>query len=301
MIQRNVARRLAPWGFVVSAVAGLSACIALVDTSGLSGGPGEPPASPEPGAPDDPPTNPPPADGSPAEDASPADSTIAGDLPDAPCDDVDPGARTFCSQYNYDWGYTYCRDFDDDSPILFGWEGRKLDTGGSIARDECHRHSAPGALRSRIEANAASCSNAVVSQTIGVRSSFRVAFSVRLRHVSPDASWFTVRLGGDGCDLVFSGDGSSAKVREESGTTVDHPLQLRFPLPDTWTRVWVDVDRTKQTLDVQLDRNPTMSTPAKLGPQCQTTGEITIDFGLQCASPGGMPDAVLYDSVVITD
>lgn len=294
MVDRNLVKWLAFWGAIGAVGAGLSACMALVDTSDLTGGAAEPLSTPEAGQPGDAPPSTSP------KDAGATDGATVVEIPGAPCDDIAPGARTFCKQREYDWGYKYCRDFDDDLPIAFGWESTTVGPEGSIGRDECHRASAPAALRSRIEAHAASCSSAAVAQKVQVGSSFQIQFSLRIRHASPDASWFTIRLGGAGCDLVFSGDGSFATVREESGSEpVDHPLHLRFPLPDAWTRVWVNVDRAARTLDVQLDRKSTMSTPAKLGPACQTTGEITIELGLQCASPGETPNAVLFDSVVV--
>lgn len=270
---------------------GASACTALLDTSDLTGGVV---AQPQ-------------VDGSlvdggeadagrdavtPVPEAAPVDS--------GPCDDVEATPRTFCAQYNADWGYVYCRDFDESDPIAFGWDKTTVTTSSSIVRDDCRRMSAPAALRSRVEANAPACSSAAVKKTVNVGPVFRVAFAVRLRQVAPNTSWFALRLGGAGCSLFLEGDGTSANVREESAVSVDHPVNLRFPLPDVWTRVWVDVDRPNRTVKVLFDKQDAMSAPAVLDPACAAAGVVAIEMGLQC-TPGGAAGAeVLFDSVVVT-
>lgn len=282
-------------GYVVLVGLGAGACSAIVDTSGLTGG-GDGPGAADGGD-----------DGGGAGDgaaildgASPGEDGAAPLVDAGPCDEVDATPRTFCDQYSADWGYVYCRDFDDAEPVAFGWDKTTATGGATVVFDRCRRTSTPASLRSRLEGNTAACSSAVAEKTVAVGASFRVAFSVRLRNVSAPAGYFGLRLGGAGCNLSLSGDGTLGAVLEQSGTTAAHPLNLRFPLPDVWTRVWVDVDRTNRTMNVQFDKKASTSAPIPLGAACATTGAVTIELGLQCASPGSEPAEVLFDDVVVT-
>jgi hypothetical protein len=290
----DVTRRLAAVvGYVVLVGLGAAACSALVDTSGLtSGGEGASGGSEDGGVG--------------TSDAAAIDGGgdggeggVAVPVDAGPCDEVDATARTFCQQYSADWGYAYCRDFDDQEPIAFGWDKMTAAGGASVVLDECRRTSLPASLRSRLEANMPACSTAVAEKTVAVGASFRVAVSVRLRSVTSAAGYLGLRLGA-GCHLELSGDGAAGSVIEQSGTTVAHPLNLRFPLPDAWTRVWLDIDRTNNTMNVQLDRKATTSAPVPLGAGCATTGDVTIELGLQCVSPGSAPQEVLFDDLVVT-
>lgn len=285
-------RRLAAVvGYVVLVGLGAAACSALVDTSRLTGGGEGAPAGEDGGGVGT-------SDGGSVTEGG--DGGTAQPVDAGPCDEVDATVRTFCQQYSADWGYAYCRDFDDQEPIAFGWDKTTATTSGaSVVLDECRRTSLPASLRSRLDPNMPACSTAVAEKTVAVGASFRVAVSVRLRSATPAAGYLGLRLGA-GCHLELSGDGASGSVVEQSGTTIAHPLNLRFPLPDVWTRVWVDINRTNNTMDVQLDRKATTSAPVPLGAACATTGNVTIELGLQCVSPGGSPQEVLFDDLVVT-
>lgn len=216
------------------------------------------------------------------------------------CDEVATKPRTYCQQYAADWGYAYCRDFDDPDPITFGWDTTTT-KGGSFSLDACHRTSLPASLRSRIDGTTAACASAMVAKTVTVGSSFRAAFSGRLRQVSSKVNYFGLRVGGAGCHLVLSGDGASASVLEEgSGPPVAHPLNLRFPLPDVWTRVAIDIDRTSGMMNVQLDGKPAITAPVPLGAACVSAGAVTLEIGLQCVDASSSPAEVTFDDVLVT-
>jgi hypothetical protein len=141
----------------------------------------------------------------------------------------------------------------------------------------------------------------MVAKTVTVGPSFRAAFSARLRQVSSKVNYFGLRVGGAACHLVLSGDGASASILEEgSGAPVAHALNLRFPLPDAWTRVAIDIDRPGGTMNVHLDGKPAMTAPVPLGTACVSAGPVIVEIGLQCVDASSSPAEVAFDDVLVT-
>ena len=246
-----------------------------------------------------------------AEDSSPdADSAVE----DAPDEDADAGPQmTFCEQLAHDWGYTYCRDFDDGQPILFGWDSRTTDPNTTLLLDPVEFYSTPNSFLARVESSAAECSNVHTESIIqGDFNQVDVAFRLRLGASDQDAGasvnpqyagrYFAVRLlsaNGATCDLAFHAESSNGKVIEESGESHDHPLELVFPLQQEWTHVRLTADRTAGTFQVKINSVEAFASPRALQAACGGSGGVAITPGIACADSSPGAQEVRIDNIVV--
>jgi len=217
---------------------------------------------------------------------------------------TDTKPQRYCAKLSADWGYDYCRDFDDGESILFEWDTTKIDPGGSITLDG-NSYSAPGAFLSRIEPSSAACANARVERKVEKALAQKVRVSFRLRlggDVDYAGDYLTLRLG-DGaspCDLVLSAAAGSGKITEQSGAAIEHPFALRWPTQRTWTLVELVVDRTARTLQLSVDGKAVYSDPRALGAACGASSSVVVAPGIACHETTPTAAEVRLDNLVVT-
>ena len=160
--------------------------------------------------------------------------------------------RTFCQQLGSDWGYNYCRDFDDDEPFEFGWD-RRVAEAGALVQSDTLAFSEPAAFLARVPV--AEGDNPCVrgfSESKGTGNDDFMQLNFQMRMGSSDSqtpfagAFMTLRAtdenGAQRCSFTIYGDGTAGGVLQSSGSSLDHPFTVRFPLEYEWTKVVLNVD-----------------------------------------------------------
>lgn len=241
-------------------------------------------------------------------DSGPADATSDGEAGPDDAGEAGP-TKTFCEQLASNWGYTYCRDFDDAEPFEFNWDNRVIEPGGELLRDT-NAFSLPACfLANMAPPDAGTCVNAYAAKNVAGASDHS-SLVFRLRMGSMDevtafaGSFMSLRYTGgtEPCSLVMYGDGQSGLVLEDTATPTSHPFTVRFPLQYEWTKVELSVDRIGRTFDVLLDGQSAFSAPQSLSADCSVEGSVFVVPGVVCSSE--LPAAsgeVRIDNIVYND
>jgi hypothetical protein len=137
----------------------------------------------------------------------------------------------------------------------------------------------------------------------------------RTRRRPPDTNpfttvpYFTIELKGSSapCRLIFDGRSGEGTVHQQ-GAELDRFDSLeRFPVPQAWSHVEVDIDRGASSYSVVVDGAPAFQWPdggsrsQPLGATC-LPGNDAVDIypGMHCLALSNEPREVHLDNLLVT-
>lgn len=199
--------------------------------------------------------------------------------------------RTYCEQLGHDWGFNYCRDFDDDEPFEFGWDTRVLEPGALVQSDNS-AYSDPASFLAKVPAGEAEACVSAYSESKGVGASDAMRLTFQMRMGSMDSitpfrgAFMSLRAtdttGDQRCAFTIYGDGTAGGVLQSSLAPTTHPFTVRFPLEYEWTEVRLDVDYETKTFDVSLNGSTAFSARQPLAADCDFDGNFVVSPGIHC-------------------
>lgn len=122
----------------------------------------------------------------------------------------------------------------------------------------------------------------------------------RQRHESDGrASYFAIETGT--CGLIFSANDQKGILHAQTDSEdASFVMLVHYPRPGTWAHVEATVHAVMNRIDVTVDGNPALVSPAILPAGCITqTSKLQLRPGLHCEPVATSPREVRLDNIVV--